>query len=318
MKFIKLTTTDPYYNLAVEEYLLARTCEDVFMLWQNSPTVVIGKNQNAYAEVDIDYARANGINICRRITGGGAVYHDAGNINYSYISSSDRSLDYEYFSRPIISALSSMGIKCSLGGRNDILVGEKKISGNAQHSSNGRILHHGTLLFSTNVYEMERVLKTDREKLEHNGVRSHKSRVANLSELLPDKMTVNEFVDTLEIMIKNFFNAEEMLFRENDEVIALFEKNKNPDWILSSKKHLIDFTLKQKKRYPCGSVYAQVTLERDIIKKITLSGDFFTLAPIEELEQKLAGKSRTDFGDVNVSDYIVGMTNDELKDLITN
>ena len=148
MKFLKLTSTDPYYNLAVEEFLFSHTDEDVFMLWQNSPTVVIGKNQNAYAEVDLCFAEENGIKVARRITGGGAVYHDLGNVNYSYITSTENvsSLDFETPSRAIIAALADMGITAELGGRNDILAGGKKISGNAQHTSNGRILHHGTLL----------------------------------------------------------------------------------------------------------------------------------------------------------------------------
>lgn len=316
MKYIRLTTTDAYYNLAVEEYLFSHTREDIFMLWQNSPTVVIGKNQNAYAEVDINYARANGINICRRITGGGTVYHDLGNINYSYITSSDRKLDFEYFSRPVISALKQIGVKCELGGRNDILADGKKISGNAQHSSNGRILHHGTLLFNTNTDEIELVLKVDKEKLEHHGIKSHKSRVANLIDILPEKMTLSQFISTLEEHIIKDMGVEKIEILENSEIDNLCQRNKSDEWIFSNKKFLTDYSLHKKKRYSFGSVAADLTLERDIIKKISITGDFFAISPINELEEKLVGISLREIRNLNVSEYIVGMSDSDLSDLL--
>ena len=240
MKFLKLTTTDPYYNLAVEEFLFSHTDEDVFMLWQNASTVVIGKNQNAYAEVDLEYAKSNEIKVARRITGGGAVYHDLGNVNYSYITSTGTvsSLDFETPSRAIIHALSSMGVNATLGGRNDILVGEKKISGNAQYSSNGRILHHGTLLFDTDSTVMERVLRVDKEKLTSHGVASHKSRVTNIKSLLGEKTTVDEFISDLETKIITFLDAEPISLPNSDEIRALSERNESREWILSDKKHL--------------------------------------------------------------------------------
>ena len=196
MRYIKLCSNDPYYNLAVEEYLLNNSEEDIFMLWQNAPTVVIGKNQNAYAEVNLEYAREKEIKISRRITGGGAVYHDLGNINYTFITSEKkaRALDYEYFTRPIIDALKFLGLDCKLSGRNDLECDGRKFSGNAQFCSNGRILHHGTLLFNTDVSEMSAVLKVDKEKLEYKAVKSHKGRVINLIDLLENKISAYEFI----------------------------------------------------------------------------------------------------------------------------
>ena len=186
MKFLRLNTTDPYYNLAVEEYLFRHATEDVFMLWQNEPCVVIGKNQNAYAEINMDVARRDGIAVVRRITGGGAVYHDDGNVNYTFIAASgNASLDFSRFCAPIIDALCEVGVTAALSGRNDLTVDGKKISGNAQHSANGKTLHHGTLLFDSDLEKLSSVLHVDEEKLRAKSIRSVRSRVINLKTLLP-------------------------------------------------------------------------------------------------------------------------------------
>ncbi len=318
MKFLKLTSTDPYYNLAVEEFLFSHTREDVFMLWQNSPTVVIGKNQNAYAEVDLKYAEDNGIKVSRRITGGGAVYHDLCNVNYSYITSTENvpSLDFETPSRAIIAALSDMGLSATLGGRNDILSGGKKISGNAQYTSNGRILHHGTLLFDTDTEIMERVLRIDKEKLTSHGVASHKSRVANIKSFLGGNITVRKFISALETKIIDYFAAELLILPESDEINALFSRNSSREWILSDKRHLTAYSVIKERRFPFGRVSLNINLDRDVIEGIMITGDFFSFAPTEELENLLIGRKLTDKFDFDVSDYIASMTNKDLYSLL--
>ena len=320
MKFLKLSTTDPYYNLAVEEFLFSNTDEDVFMLWQNSQTVVIGKNQNAYAEVDLKFAEESGIKVARRITGGGAVYHDLGNINYSYITSTENvsSLDFETPSRVIISALSGMGINAELGGRNDILVDGKKISGNAQYTSNGRILHHGTLLFDTDTEIMQRVLRVDKEKLTSHGIASHKSRVTNIKSLLRENTTVDAFISTLETKIIDFLDAEPLFLHDSDEIGALSARNSSPEWILSNKRHLTTYSVVKEKRFPFGRVSINLNLDRDMIEGIMITGDFFSIAPIEELENLLVGRKLTDKFDFDVSDYIASMTSGEFYSLLNN
>ena len=318
MKYIRLKTTDPYYNLAVEEYLLKNSDEDIFMLWQNSPSVIIGKNQNAYAEVDLDYAKIRGINVVRRITGGGAVYHDGGNVNYTFITSEEKatSLDYSYFTRPVIDALASLGLECKLCGRNDLEIDGKKVSGNAQFSTNGRILHHGTLLFDADVKEMSSVLRVDKEKLEYKAVKSHKSRVTNISLLLDENITVDTFIDRIEAFVLDNLAAEASLPPETAEIDALRERNAGDEWIYSDKRYLIGYSYSRRKKFPYGIVKVDVTLEGDIISGAVISGDFFERASVQGLEDALVGKRLDEIASVDPSGYVDKMTVEDLIELI--
>jgi len=208
MKFSFLKTTNPYLNLAIEEYLLKNSDEEYFLLWQNEPTVVIGKNQNAFAEINIEYTKKHGIHIARRITGGGAVYHDLGNLNYSYISNKKGSdINFEKFSRPVIEALLEMGIDAELSGRNDIMIGEKKISGNAQTHFENRVLHHGTLLYDSDLDVLSSALLVDKKKIETKAIKSTKSRVTNIKNFLPVSSTVFDLINKIKNHILSKYNA---------------------------------------------------------------------------------------------------------------
>ncbi|MBO4411698.1 MAG: lipoate--protein ligase [Lachnospiraceae bacterium] len=201
MRLILTNSLDPYYNLACEEYYFRDTEDDVFMLWQNRPTVVIGRNQNLYDEVDLSYTEKEGIEVVRRITGGGAVYHDLGNVNYSFITSREKAavLDFDYFTRPIRDTLLSLGIEAVLSGRNDLVVSAPdgsflKFSGNAETATDRRILSHGTLLFDSDLGVLSKALKPDPEKLKKRAIQSVRSRVTNLKPLVSDqKMETPEF-----------------------------------------------------------------------------------------------------------------------------
>ena len=318
MKYLRLATTNPYYNLAVEEYMLRHADDEVFMLWQNEPSVIIGKNQNAYAEVDTALAKERGIHIARRITGGGAVYHDLGNINYTFISPNGaaKPLDFEYFTRPIRSALAELGVESTLGGRNDLECGGRKFSGNAQHAEGGRILHHGTLLFDTNPAVMSAVLRVDREKLEHKGVKSVAARVVNLKELLPEGTTLQGFLSQIEREVCTELGAEEIDLPSSAEIDELCGRNSSPEWIFSEKRFLTGYTVRRKKKFPFGLVEAEMVLEREEISRIVISGDFFGTSPIEELEAALAGKNPKSHGLPDPSPYIAGMTAENLAELL--
>ena len=318
MKYIRLNSTDPYYNLALEEYLLNNSDDDIFMLWQNAPVVVIGRNQNAYAEVNLEYAKENNISVCRRITGGGAVYHDLGNLNYTFITSESKAkaLDYAYFTQPIINALASLGLKCTLSGRNDLECDGRKFSGNAQYSSNGRILHHGTLLFDADVTVLSSVLKVDKEKLEYKAVKSHKSRVVNLLSLLDEKISIYNFIEHIEKYVLENLSAEKIDIENNAEIARLYKRNLGDEWIYSTKRYLTDYTVHKRKKYPFGIVNVEIKLAKDIIEDIVISGDFFGLKDIKELETHLKGKCREKLENIDISLYIDKMTFDEFCELI--
>lgn len=318
MKYIRLPTTDPYYNLAVEEYLFKNSEEDIFMLWQNRPSVILGKNQNAYAEIELAYAEEKGIDICRRITGGGAVYHDEGNLNYTFITNTggEHTLDYAYFASPIISALASFGVTATLSGRNDIECGGKKISGNAQAVLGGRILHHGTLLFDVDVDTLGAVLRTDKEKLSYRAVKSHRGRVGNLAAMLGEKVTLNEFIGGIERCVLQETEATPMPAPKNEAIEALSTRNRSPEWIFSDKRYLVDYTQSRRQKYPFGIVSVDLALSGKKIEAITISGDFFGKRPIEELEALLVGHTTDTLPSLPIGEYIGGMTGEEFCELI--
>lgn len=192
MRYYQSQSTDPYYNLALEEYLTQTAIDEVFMLWRNAPTVVIGKNQNPSDELDIRLADSMGITIVRRMSGGGAVYHDLGNVNFSYISQNTHQFgDFCAFAQPVLDFLHRMGVDAQHIGNNDIGVqladnSIRKISGNAQYICKSNILHHGTLLFDTDLNMLSTILTPDPSKFEGKGIRSVRSRVANIHEFLPN------------------------------------------------------------------------------------------------------------------------------------
>jgi lipoate-protein ligase A len=179
MRAIFNRSTDPYFNLASEEYLLDTSEDDVFMLWRNSPSVIVGKNQNTWEQIDAAYTEKHGIAVVRRITGGGAVFHDLGNVNFSFVTEADSSkkLNFEKFTDPVVRALSGMGVDARLDGRNDLVAEGFKISGNAECVKTGRtgrqmMLHHGTLLFCADLTRLAAALRVDPEKIKSKGIKS--------------------------------------------------------------------------------------------------------------------------------------------------
>ena len=318
MNFLILKTIDPYLNLAIEEYLFEYSDEDIFMLWQNEPTVVIGKNQNALAEINMNYLKENNIHIARRITGGGAVYHDLGNINYTFISSKNNSneINFEYYTRPIIKALNNLGINAKLSGRNDLLVGDKKFSGSAQHAKSGRVLHHGTLLFDSDLNVLTNVLNVDEEKIKSKAIKSTRSRVINLKELLDNSFTPEKFIDYISAYINSTFSPKTVSAPMNDTVIALASRNRSDNWLFSSSKLVSNYSTRKKIRYPFGIVDIFIQISDKIIKNINIFGDFFGTSDIKKLEQEISGmyidKVYEKIYSLKIEEYISGMNSDYL------
>ena len=319
MIIIRNPITDPYFNLAAEQYLIDNCDEDVFMLWRNDRTVVIGNNQNAYAEVDREYADTHGITVSRRLTGGGAVFHDLGNVNFSFIIPSDgKGIDFKRYTAPIIESLKKMGLSAELSGRNDILIDGKKVSGNAQCVRHGKVLHHGTLLYSADLSKVAGVLRVDPAKLQSKGIKSVRSRVANIKDLMGTDMDVLDFMAAIEADFegtKRGFTDTELseITKLRDEKFATW------DWIWGRSK---EYTLTTRERYPYGSIEANVNTDHGIIKEVKLTGDFFGVGDVNELTDSLAGL-RYDYADVlshlskyDIQRYIFGATAEDISKLL--
>lgn len=219
MILIDRNETDPYFNIAAEEYVLKEMNEDVFMLWISQPSVIIGKHQVAAAEADMIYVHRNNIPVIRRISGGGTVYHDEGNLNYSLIMKGEKGslVDYEKYSGPVIRALAKHGIKAVLEGKSNLVTGGLKFSGNAEHVYHNKVLHHGTLLFSTDIQSLRNCLRPDHRDYVHRSIRSNDSNITNLSDHLPWEVNIRHLRDLLIRQIREDYpEIREYSFQEKD------------------------------------------------------------------------------------------------------
>lgn len=321
MKYLRLRSTDPYLNLAIEEYLFDTSRDDVFILWQNSPTVVIGKNQNAHSEINEEYLKKNNILVARRITGGGAVYHDLGNLNYTFISGQrSEGIDFKYFTKPITDALFSLGIKAELSGRNDIMIDDKKISGNAQHTKNGRVLHHGTLLFDSDLSVLSSVLNVDEEKIKAKALKSTRSRVTNIKPFLGSSITVEDFIDKIENFVFESYSPSAINAPSGGRIEELYARNRSSEWLFPKSEFLSTYNIYRKKKYDFGLVSVSLEISSELIKDIKITGDFFGIKEISDLEKMLVGICPSDvkkvISTINVNEYIHRMTSEQLADLI--
>ena len=189
-------SNDAYFNMAVEEYVFTHFSDDIFMLWRNEPAIIVGLFQNSLAEINLDYVKEKNIKVVRRLTGGGAVFHDLQNLNFTFVESNSKG-NFRTFTQPIIEVLNGIGVDARFEGRNDLMIDGRKFSGNAQCVRNGRMLHHGTLLFDTAMTDMSNALKVNPLKFEDKAVKSVRKRVTNISEHLKSPMTVIQFADLI-------------------------------------------------------------------------------------------------------------------------
>ena len=197
LSYLDLMTTDPSYNLAMEQYVFDCLPRDrmYFMLWQNGNAIIVGKYQNTISEINEEAVRERGIRVVRRLSGGGAVYHDMGNLNFTFITDADGSgtLDMKLFCEPVVRTLAALGVKAEVNGRNDITIDGKKFSGNSQYLRQGRVMHHGTIMFDSDLSVVGEALRVDPTKIQTKGIRSVRSRVTNVAEHLPERVTLPEF-----------------------------------------------------------------------------------------------------------------------------
>lgn len=326
MRFIWLPTQNPHHNLAVEAYLLQETEDEVFMLWQNDNSVIIGRHQNALAEINREYVEQNHVVIARRLTGGGAVFHDLGNLNFSFIQnipSGEREIDFVKYLQPIVEALHALGVNAEFSGRNDLLVDGKKISGNAMAFYGNRVLEHGTLLFSTVQNNLVQALKVDPDKFKDKAVKSVRSRVTNISEHLPKPMTVLEFKDFLMdfVLKQNNMSALDVLTSEEESRIAELERIQFSTWDWNYGQSP-KYALEHKARTAGGTVQAVLDIKGGRIVALRFYGDFFSRRDPQELEQALIGTQYTReavaevLGQVPLEEYFSNVTSKEIVEVI--
>jgi len=277
MLIIDRPQTDPYFNIATEEYLLKTLNEDCFMLWQNEPSVIVGKHQNTLAEINYQFVKQYNIPVIRRISGGGTVFHDLGNLNFSFIQKGEKEklVDFHRFIDPIVDILNQIGIPARFEGKNDIRVNGLKISGNAEHVYKNKVLHHGTLLFSSELDFLNQALKIEPDRFQSKAIQSKRSEVANISDFLAN-ITIGDFKEKIIQHISNIYeNAEPYSLTEKDiHEINKLVKNKYNTWKWNfgySPKYSFEAEL------PSSKNLIKVNVNKGIIKSIDASPENETI-----------------------------------------
>ena len=327
MKYIVNNSHNPAYNVALEAYafreLLAE--DELFILWINEPTIVIGKHQNAIEEINKTYTDEHGIHVVRRLSGGGAVYHDLNNLNYTIISnkSQEGAFDFKTFSQPVIETLADLGVTATFTGRNDLEIDGKKFCGNAQAYYKGRMMHHGCLLFDVDMTVLGNALQVSKDKIESKGVKSVRARVTNILDELPEKMTVEAFSNQLLNKMKESYpDMTEYVFSDDDlkNIQALADKHFGTwDWTYGEAP---EYTIKRSVRYPAGKITTYANVEKSVIKGMKLYGDFFGIKDVADIEQALIGL-RYEYPDVlaklqtiDTTQYFTNITPQEIAKAI--
>ena len=320
-------TYDPAINLALEEYLLRNIlpAEEILLFYINEPSIIIGRHQNTIEEINREYVEAHHIHVVRRLSGGGAVYHDHGNLNFSFITPyrKDEFQNFKKFTEPVVRALQNMGVQAELSGRNDILVDGRKISGNAQYVTTQRMVSHGTLLFNSDLSCVGEALNVKASKIVSKGIKSVRSRVANITEFLSTSIGVETFRSNL---LKELFasNTEVPQYHLTDAdwkaVNALAnERYRSWDWNYGRSPN---FNIQKTNRFPFGEVEARIDVESGLIKSIKFYGDFFSETEPGKLEEQLVGlrynrmELQEKLSGMDVSIYFAGMTTPDLIEFL--
>ena len=292
MRYLKNPSTNPYYNMAFDEYCLESLPidEPVFFLWQNRPAVIVGYNQEVNTEVNLDYLKEKGIDLVRRVTGGGAVYHDLENLNYTIVGrSEDLERDYPEYAALMMKALQALGVPATLSGRNDILVEGKKVSGFAKRVCKNRLMVHGTLMYNVDVDVLTHVLNPSTTKLQSKGIASVRSRVTNLCNYLPELSDIQAFKNRLEEILSNNYSDAEYKLSETDLThIQRLTDEKFATWEWNYGRSP-KATLVHSARLACGTVEIHLTLAENRIASCRFGGDFLGNLPASDVEKALTG-----------------------------
>lgn len=326
MYYIESKSNDPRFNLALEQYVFDKMNRhhSYFMLWQNDASIIIGKHQNIAAEIHQDYVKRNKIHVVRRLSGGGAVYHDMGNINFTYITDQNSELfDFSKFCLPVAKALEQLGVHAEINGRNDMEIDGKKFSGNSQYAKEGRIMHHGTLMFDSELEVLEKALSVPEDKIRSKGHDSVRSRVTNIRPYLKNDMETKEFFHVIkQFMLKeNQLDTYELTEEDLDAVKALqHERYDTWEWNYGFSP---DYEILKKRRVEnCGNIEIHMDIKNGRIDRLAFSGDYFSNLDSRGLVPYLIGAKlkekelETRLYAISVEDYFHNMSKEQLIEIL--
>lgn len=318
MKYIRSPRIDPSFNLALEQYVFDALDRSFgyFMLWQNDNTIVVGKHQNTVEEINAAYVKEHGIQVVRRLSGGGAVYHDLGNLCFTFITDQKDGVpfDFSLFCRPVVRALAEIGVTAEISGRNDILIDGQKFSGNAQYRKQGRVMHHGTLMFDSDLDVVGQALRVPEDKIASKGIKSVRSRVTNIKPYAPEGMTLSAFEAALVSHMFQEFEMEELTLAPAD--LAEVERLRQERYVKWEWNYGFSpsFQIQKSRRVEnCGRIEVRMNVEDGVIRDIDFHGDYFGDGDPAELSERLKGLPlredtlRSSLSTLHLPDYFSNM-----------
>lgn len=283
-------STDPYFNIATDEYILKYLKEDCFMLWRNDNAIIVGKYQNTLSEINYDYVKEHDIKVVRRLSGGGAVYHDMGNLNFSFTQSGDdlNLIDFKKFTKPVVDVLQQLGVNARFEGKNDLMIDGKKFSGNAAHIYKRKILSHGTILFSSEMRNVSEALKINPVKYVDRAAKSVPKRVTNISEHLKEPMTLDQFTKMLMGHVLETY-PDAKLYKFTDEDLKIIQKLRDEKYATYEWNYgrSPEYGFKKAIRTEGGLLEMNLDVKDGVIKDVKIYGDFFSEKGVDDVEEAL-------------------------------
>lgn len=314
-------STDPYFNIATDEYIFKHLKEDCFMLWRNDNAIIVGKHQNTLAEINVAYVKEKNIKVVRRLSGGGAVYHDLGNLNFSFTRTGENTevVDFQRYTKPILEVLQKLGVDAKFEGRNDLTIDGKKFSGNAEHVFKNKVLHHGTVLFSSEMKDVSGALKISPLKYKDRAVKSIPKRVTNVEDHLKVKISLQEFTNKV---MNHILETHEdcRLYEFTKEDLSAIQKLRDEkyatwDWNFG---HSPTYNFRQGVRTKGGVIEINLEVKKGIILEAKIFGDFFGVKDVKDIEKALINlpheqdQIRERLSEFNIEDYFHQITIDDL------